>query len=200
MSRPNKNTHHSVKNVNGTSKPPYASSKSKDGASWLDTWRAETKSTRKTCSALGCSRTDLVGAHVITTDRRSDRAWHLTPLCKKHNHTSNTDAMFLDSRVTLVGVRPDGGPGPRRRPVAAAGAGAGAGMGMGMGVGMGVGMGMGMPPGVGGGMRMGMGMPPGVMMMGPPLGAMGVPVGLPGVPGGRVVMGPAFPGMMGFPF
>lgn len=99
------NTHHKVKNINGTSDPRYAKSKSKTGASWLAVWRDETDSDRDTCCVLGCSRTDLVGGHVIKVDGRASNEWWLAPICNAHNNHTNTEEMFLDRRVELVSVR-----------------------------------------------------------------------------------------------
>jgi hypothetical protein len=105
MSAPNLNTHFQVKNINGTSDPRYANSQSKTEDSWLAVWRSETGSQRTTCAALNCSREDLVGGHVINCDGRSSNEWMLAPICKAHNHPSNKDPFFLDSRVTLVYLR-----------------------------------------------------------------------------------------------
>ena len=49
----------------------------RDGSSWLETWRRKTGSTRTTCCVMGCSRTDLVGGHVMKTDGRSSNEWWL---------------------------------------------------------------------------------------------------------------------------
>jgi hypothetical protein len=102
---PSKHTHHFVRNINGTSGERYARSGSKDGPSWLAIWRRETGSERATCCVLGCTNTTLVGGHVMKTDARTSNEWWLAPICKKHNHHTNTDEMPLDSRVELVSVR-----------------------------------------------------------------------------------------------
>ena len=131
MAFPNHNTHFCVKNLNGTSGPRYVSSQSKSESSWLkvllsaknerkgyyvvyslfvslmvfQVWRTHTNSTRATCCVRGCSRDDLVGGHVIKTDSRSSNEWWLAPICKGHNHYSNTDGMWIDQRVQLVKLR-----------------------------------------------------------------------------------------------
>ena len=94
----NKNTNYCVKNLNGTSDntPPSGSS------SWLGMWKDETRSTRKTCSVMGCSKPAEVGAHVQIKDKRCGNSWYITPTCKGHNNYHNTQQMYLDSRVTLV--------------------------------------------------------------------------------------------------
>ena len=101
----NMNTHHCVRNINGTSQERYSNSGSKDGSSWLNIWRRETGSDRSTCSVLGCSNRDILGGHVMVVDGRSSNEWFLVPICHAHNHHTNEDEMFIDSRVTLVSVR-----------------------------------------------------------------------------------------------
>jgi 5-methylcytosine-specific restriction endonuclease McrA len=101
-SNPNMNSHFKVKNVNGTSRSPYANSSSKTGLSWLEVWRNSSKSDRETCCRLGCTSEDLVGAHVIKVDGRSSNEWWLAPLCRGCNNFNNTEEMFIDSRVALV--------------------------------------------------------------------------------------------------
>ncbi|KDO31405.1 hypothetical protein SPRG_19543 [Saprolegnia parasitica CBS 223.65] len=104
MAECNMNTHFCVKNINGTSGPRYAKSSSKTESSWLEMWRQATGSNRRTCCINGCAREDLVGAHVMITDRRSDNTWYLAPLCKGHNHCSNTNGMWIARNVTLIPV------------------------------------------------------------------------------------------------
>lgn len=56
---------------------------------------------------IGCSRSDLVGAHVLLVDGRCSNEWYIVPICKSSecNHTSNTSPMFVESSVSLVSVR-----------------------------------------------------------------------------------------------
>lgn len=100
-----KNTHELVKNVNGTSKDRYANSGSKTDGSWIDTWRKETGSRRKTCASLGCTNEATVGGHVRTADKRKDGSWGIVPICHSCNHTSNKGAYFLEKNVEIVSVR-----------------------------------------------------------------------------------------------
>jgi hypothetical protein len=102
----NKNTHFAVKNLNGTSDPRYALSKSKDGPSWLRIWREHSGSSRKSCCVMNCSNQAQVGAHVIICDGRTSNIWYLAPFCHGCNNHNNTDEMYLDSRVELIPVRP----------------------------------------------------------------------------------------------
>lgn len=101
------NSHFLVKNINGTSQALYANSSSRDGSSWLEVWRREARSSRATCCALNCSGPAEVGAHVILCDGRRDGLWYLVPFCKSCNHNSNVSEMFIDSRVTIVPLRPE---------------------------------------------------------------------------------------------
>jgi hypothetical protein len=107
MSSPNKNTHFVMRNINGTSKKRYANSGSKTGESWLKIWRSQTGSNRSTCCVHNCSRTDLVGGHVMKCDGRSSNEWWLAPICNSHNNHTNKDEMFIDMRITLISVRED---------------------------------------------------------------------------------------------
>ena len=101
----NMNTNLFVRNINGTSGERYRNSGSKTAASWLQVWRDKTGSGRETCCVLKCTRTDLVGGHVMIVDGRSSNEWWLAPICNDHNNFSNTDPMALDSRINLVSVR-----------------------------------------------------------------------------------------------
>lgn len=103
---PNHNTHDGVRNVNGTSDPRYAKSKSRTGKSWIATYRQETGSRRSTCARLQCSGPAAVGAHVLRTDGRKNNSWHLVPVCHTCNHHTNTEVMWMDSRTTLMPLSP----------------------------------------------------------------------------------------------
>ncbi len=93
---PNKNTHYIVKNLHGTTGLTCGC------GSWLAHWRNGAFSARESCAVLGCGRAAMVGAHVISTDRRTDRQWWIAPFCHFHNHHTRDDEFFLDSRITLV--------------------------------------------------------------------------------------------------
>ena len=72
-----------VRNIVGTSKSCYANTARKYGyKSFMDMYRQETKSGRKTCCALGCSGLFEVGAHVRA---KSNGPWYIVPFCKSHN-------------------------------------------------------------------------------------------------------------------
>lgn len=70
-----------VKNINGTSQ-----NKCKCG-SWLKHWRKYSGQIATVCRASGCSRTDLLGAHV-QKDVNYDNRWYIVPFCSAHNHAS----------------------------------------------------------------------------------------------------------------
>lgn len=83
-----------VRNINGTS-----DLKCKCG-SWLDHWKNFSKSSAASCTAIGCMKTDLVGAHV-QKDSAYDNSWYIVPLCNHHNQATATltisDATILVS-------------------------------------------------------------------------------------------------------
>ncbi len=95
-SKPNRNSHYCVRNINGTTKNQC------DCANWLAHWRNYTESHRATCSAVPCNNPAQVGAHVQIDDWRSDFSWWIVPLCKMHNHHTNTREMYIEQRSTLV--------------------------------------------------------------------------------------------------
>jgi hypothetical protein len=96
MPKPNRNSHWCVRNINGTTKNKC------ECKSWLAHWRNYTDSKRIYCAAVPCSNQAEVGAHVQIDDWRSDFSWWIVPLCKKHNHHTNTREMFIDWRSILV--------------------------------------------------------------------------------------------------
>jgi hypothetical protein len=97
----NKNTNFFVKNINGTSKPPYAGT---HGKNLLEKYRQHTGSTAKKCARNGCNRPARVGAHVQQKDGRDKdgAAWHIVPLCKSCNNHKNTDVMVISAKIHLV--------------------------------------------------------------------------------------------------
>ncbi len=95
--KPNKQSHWAVRNINGTSDNKCKCK------SWLAHWKLGTnKKGFIPCSVYGCSRRAEVGAHVLVTDGRSNWQWWIAPFCKKHNHKSNTDEMYLKIGVELI--------------------------------------------------------------------------------------------------
>ncbi len=96
MSKPTRNSHWCVRNINGTSKNKCKCK------SWLSHWRNYTDSERIYCSVVPCNNPAEVGAHVQIDDWRSDFSWWIVPFCKQHNHHKNTREMYVDQRTTLV--------------------------------------------------------------------------------------------------
>ena len=92
----NRNTHYQVRNLNGTTKNKCWCH------SWIKHWRAVTGVNFPVCSVMGCSREGEVGAHVQVIDGRFYRSWYIVPFCRGHNHTSNTELMYLKRSSQLV--------------------------------------------------------------------------------------------------
>lgn len=92
-----------VSNTNGTAK------RSCKCGTWLDHWQNfNDGQTATQCSAIGCSNTDLVGAHVqkITL---SDYNEYIVPFCNAHNMqtapkwieiNSGTDGVLANKQKT----------------------------------------------------------------------------------------------------
>jgi hypothetical protein len=68
-----------VKNINGTSKNTCRC------GSWLSHWKKFSGQSPNYCPAIGCMRTDLVGAHVQKGGWDLDQNWYICPLCNEHN-------------------------------------------------------------------------------------------------------------------
>lgn len=69
-----------VKNVNGSSRFPAP----RGYRSWLEYWETKTGKRAYHCGASGCSKIDIVGAHVQKA-YSPDQHWYITPLCKSCN-------------------------------------------------------------------------------------------------------------------
>ena len=82
-----------VKNINGTSQ-----NKCKCG-SWLQHWRNFSNQTATECRIKGCSRNDLIGAHV-QKNVSYDNSWYIVPFC--HLHNSSTIPVELVAGTNLV--------------------------------------------------------------------------------------------------
>lgn len=82
-----------VKNINGT-----AQNQCKCG-SWIKHWRNYSNQIATECRAKGCSRKDLVGAHV-QKDVNYDNNWYIVPFC--HGHNSATGTVELIAGTILV--------------------------------------------------------------------------------------------------
>lgn len=70
-----------VKNINGTSQ------RNCKCGSWIQHWRNFSNQIATECRALGCSRKDLVGAHV-QKDVDYDNSWYIVPFCSAHNQAN----------------------------------------------------------------------------------------------------------------
>lgn len=53
--------------------------------SWLEHWKKFSRQSTTWCQAVGCTRQDLVGAHVQRGGSSTDQNWYIYPLCKGHN-------------------------------------------------------------------------------------------------------------------
>lgn len=84
-----------VKNIIGSSRFP----KPTGYTSWLAYWEAQTGYKAFFCSADGCTRTDLVGAHVQKANS-DDKKWYIVPLCTSCNQRTDT----FNVTATLVPV------------------------------------------------------------------------------------------------
>lgn len=67
-----------VKNINGTSNRKCKCK------SWLDHWHNHSPGVATICKAKGCSRTDIVGAHVKKCGS-TDNIEYIIPFCNFHN-------------------------------------------------------------------------------------------------------------------
>lgn len=72
-----------VKNINGTSDTTCKC------GSWIQHWRNYSGQTATECRAKGCSRNDLLGAHV-QKDVNYDSSWYIVPFCGEHNSASGS--------------------------------------------------------------------------------------------------------------
>ena len=80
-----------VKNVNGSSRFPAP----RGYNSWLEYWEKQTGQRKFTCGAAGCSKTDLVGAHVQKANS-IDKSWYITPLCASCNNRTDEFDVYWD--------------------------------------------------------------------------------------------------------
>jgi hypothetical protein len=96
MPIPNHNTHLIVKNISGTSGHKCYC------RSWVEHWELATGKDANRCSVRGCTEGTIVGGHVQHTDKRTSSSWWIVPLCKHHNHYSNSEKMTLLKTAELV--------------------------------------------------------------------------------------------------
>lgn len=71
-----------VKNINGTA------TRSCKCGSWIEHWRNFSNQTATICRAKGCSRKDIVGAHVKKCNS-TDNYEYIVPFCNFHNQQSD---------------------------------------------------------------------------------------------------------------
>jgi len=87
-----------VKNINGTSQ-----NRCKCG-SWIQHWRNYSGQTATECRARGCSRKDLLGAHV-QKDVNYDNNWYIVPFCSEHNKTLGSIELVSGTNLVSANVR-----------------------------------------------------------------------------------------------
>jgi len=69
-----------IRNINGTSQTTCRC------GSWLKHWENFSRQPRPySCPAFGCSKTDLLGAHVQKGGGSTNQKWYIYPLCADHN-------------------------------------------------------------------------------------------------------------------
>lgn len=73
-----------VKNIIGSSRFPAP----KGYSTWLDYWEHQTGKKVSICGVFGCSKTDLVGAHVQKVNG-TDKSWYITPICRSCNQRTD---------------------------------------------------------------------------------------------------------------
>jgi hypothetical protein len=86
-----------VKNINGTT-----GRKCKCGT-WLQHWRNYSGQTATICRALGCSRSDIVGAHV-QKDVAYDSNWYIVPLCNLHNQSKVSIELVANTKLVSANI------------------------------------------------------------------------------------------------
>ena len=67
--------------------------------SWIAHWRNFTRQTATRCRAVGCGRTDIVGAHVIKCNSNDGRTF-IVPFCNYHNQQEG--CIDINSGTDLV--------------------------------------------------------------------------------------------------
>ena len=83
-----------IRNINGTSDTTCSC------GSWLAHWEIFSGQSTDFCQADGCTKKDLVGAHVQKGDGSTDQKWYIYPLCKAHNNHSGE--LEVSSTYNLV--------------------------------------------------------------------------------------------------
>lgn len=92
-----------VHNIKGTSnRKPYGYD------SWIDFWMSKKDSKPTYCNCGNClENKDLVGAHVQEDGKDTRKFWYILPLCREHNHYTNTEPFEVFDVNELVRVTED---------------------------------------------------------------------------------------------
>jgi len=86
-----------VKNINGTSQHTCKC------GSWIQHWRNYSGQIATECRAAGCSRKDLVGAHV-QKDVSYDSSWYIVPFCNMHNQSKQKVELVANTVLVSANV------------------------------------------------------------------------------------------------
>lgn len=70
----------------------------------LEHWERNVSKRAISCSVLRCTRTDLVGGHVIKVHGNASNEQYIVPLCMAHNHPSFTQEFEINVSVTPVRI------------------------------------------------------------------------------------------------
>ena len=82
-----------VKNIKGTT------TRKCNCGSWIEHWRNYSNQSATICRAKGCSRHDIVGAHVKKCNS-NDNHEYIVPFCKFHNQ--QTDCIEINDGTILT--------------------------------------------------------------------------------------------------
>jgi len=77
----------------------------RDGRTFTEQHNKHTRRKIDECQALRCTRTDIVGAHVIKANS-NDKKEHLVMLCRKHNNMRQGQEFRLKKHAPKVKVSP----------------------------------------------------------------------------------------------
>lgn len=92
-----------VHNIKGTSdREPYGYD------SWIDFWKSKKGSNPTYCNCENCTEDkDLVGGHVQEDGEDTRDFWYILPLCRKHNHFTNTKPFKVFDEKDLIRITED---------------------------------------------------------------------------------------------
>ena len=68
----------------------------------LEHWERNVSKRAVNCSVLRCTKTDLVGGHIINAHGNASKAQFIVPLCKEHNHVTFISDFEINKSVNLV--------------------------------------------------------------------------------------------------